>query len=105
MLKPCLVCGSLSPESRCAAHRIVRSSSTARGYGSKWQRIAKEQIKAVPWCECQGCGLHYGPCNAESDLTSDHVVPLAEGGTADHGTQTLCRRCNSSKKDRVRSNG
>jgi 5-methylcytosine-specific restriction enzyme A len=100
MLKPCLVCSTLSHWSRCPSHRIKRPSATSRGYDSKWQRISKAQIKAVPWCQCQGCGLHSGPCNAESDLTADHVRPLARGGTADGPTMTLCRACNSSKKDR-----
>lgn len=101
MLKPCLVCGDLSRESRCQQHRIKRPSSTARGYGVKWQRIAKAQVLAVPWCECTGCGIHPGACNATTDLTSDHVTPIASGGSADGPTITLCRRCNSSKKDRL----
>ncbi len=104
VLKPCLVCSDLSHESRCPAHRIKRPSGSARGYDATWQKPAKAQIKAVPWCQCQGCSLHDGPCNAEVDLTADHVRPIARGGTADHGLQTLCRRRNSSKKDRVRSN-
>jgi 5-methylcytosine-specific restriction endonuclease McrA len=102
MLKPCLTCGRLSHWSRCADHRIKRSSATARGYGSVWQRQAKAQIAAVPWCQCIGCGIHAGPCQSTADLTADHVIPKARGGTADHGLQTLCRRCNSSKKDRAR---
>src|ERR1700693_6196012 len=100
MLKTCLVCGRLSHWSRCVDHRVKRASATRRGYDSKWQRIAREQIKAVPYCQCQGCGLHRGHCGSEVDLTADHVTPLARGGTADGPTMTLCRACNSSKKDR-----
>jgi len=101
MLKPCLVCGSLSHEPRCPTHRVNRPSSTARGYDSRWRRRAKAQVRAVPLCECQGCGIHAGQCGSQSDLTADHIHPLARGGSADDVLQTLCRPCNSSKKDRM----
>lgn len=41
--------------------------------------------------ECRNCGTH-------CDLTVDHIVPLARGGTDDlDNLQTLCRSCNSRK--------
>jgi 5-methylcytosine-specific restriction endonuclease McrA len=40
---------------------------------------------------CAGCG-------ATSDLTVDHVVPIARGGTpTPENLQVLCRSCNSAK--------
>ena len=41
-------------------------------------------------------------CGTGEDLTIDHVFPISKGGT-NHidNLQVLCRRCNSSKKDRV----
>lgn len=45
--------------------------------------------------ECQNCGSH-------RDLTVDHIVPLAKGGTNDmFNLQTLCGTCNSSKGART----
>jgi hypothetical protein len=42
---------------------------------------------------CQRCGSHH-------DLTVDHIVPRAGGGSDDPSNlQTLCRSCNSSKRD------
>jgi len=40
-------------------------------------------------------------CQTTSDLTIDHVKPVALGGSgAIENLQTLCRPCNSRKKDR-----
>jgi 5-methylcytosine-specific restriction protein A len=45
--------------------------------------------------QCSHCGA--GPAQAE--LTVDHIIPLAQGGTNDlSNLQVLCRRCNSTKR-------
>ncbi|MBI4781364.1 MAG: HNH endonuclease [Oscillatoriophycideae cyanobacterium NC_groundwater_1537_Pr4_S-0.65um_50_18] len=45
--------------------------------------------------QCKSCGCHA----AEAELTIDHIIPLAKGGTDDISNfQTLCRSCNSRKK-------
>lgn len=39
-------------------------------------------------------------CNAETRLSIDHIVPVSRGGTHDiDNMQTLCRSCNSRKRD------
>lgn len=44
---------------------------------------------------CQTCG-------ATENLTIDHIIPLAEGGTNDISNfQTLCQSCNSRKGRRM----
>lgn len=41
-------------------------------------------------------------CGATTSLEVDHIVPMSRGGTDDdENLQTLCKPCNSSKKDRV----
>ena len=41
-------------------------------------------------------------CEAEGDLTIDHVVPVTWGGSdSPQNLQTLCRSCNSYKSDRA----
>jgi 5-methylcytosine-specific restriction endonuclease McrA len=46
-------------------------------------------IAAHPWCS---------NCGATSDLTADHVTPLARGGHPLGPLRVLCRSCNSSRR-------
>lgn len=46
-------------------------------------------------CQCQSCGK----TSTETELTIDHIIPLAAGGSNDiSNLQTLCRDCNQKKK-------
>ena len=45
--------------------------------------------------QCQSCGK----TARETDLTIDHIIPLARGGDNDiSNLHTLCRACNQHKK-------
>lgn len=45
--------------------------------------------------QCQSCG----ETNQETQLTIDHIIPLAKGGQNDiSNLQTLCLKCNQKKK-------
>jgi 5-methylcytosine-specific restriction endonuclease McrA len=45
--------------------------------------------------QCQSCGK----TDNETNLTIDHIIPLASGGSNDiSNLQTLCHTCNSRKK-------
>lgn len=105
--RPCLDCGRLTTNpSRCDVHQSewqarqdrLRGSSTQRGYGGEWRRVAKavlSQWVAVNGYHCPGYGV---PSHSAEKLTVDHVVPKAAGGT-DHPSNlsVLCRSCNSRK--------
>ncbi|MHB8188944.1 MAG: HNH endonuclease [Ferrimicrobium sp.] len=99
MKRPCLTCGiKYSEKSRCDTCQSTwdldhpKIKTAIRGYGSRWQRIRKNQLDRLPVCE---------RCGSESDLTVDHIIPLARGGSHDiDNLQTLCRSCNSSKGKR-----
>ena len=46
-------------------------------------------------------GLRCTRCGATDRLTIDHIVPVAKGGSDDTtNLQTLCKSCNSGKRDR-----
>jgi 5-methylcytosine-specific restriction endonuclease McrA len=48
--------------------------------------------------QCQSCGQ----TAKETDLSIDHIIPLARGGQNDiSNLQTLCRTCNLGKTDRL----
>ncbi len=48
--------------------------------------------------QCQSCGK----ANDETNLTIDHIIPLARGGQNDiSNLQTLCFTCNLQKTDKI----
>lgn len=48
--------------------------------------------------QCQSCGK----TKSETNLTIDHIIPLALGGSNDiSNLQTLCLSCNSKKKHKL----
>lgn len=105
--KPCLNCGVLHRNaSRCDACQAAydqrvnqtRGSATRRGYGTGWQKIRKAVLarhRRIHGEQCPGWGR---PAHPAKDLTVDHVVPKARGGTDAPGNlAVLCRQCNSAK--------
>ena len=99
MRKPCLVCGVVTPgPSWCEAHTPVRPPRRRPNgrYSGAWRRASSAARKAQPWCSL---------CGSTTDLTGDHVIPLARGGDPEPPAEeivVLCRRCNSSKGARLR---
>jgi 5-methylcytosine-specific restriction protein A len=102
-VKLCTVCGVVTSRagSRCAAH--ARRSSPSRHSGiyrtREWQRLSARVLRAWRGQHGDWCPGYQRPAHRASDLTVDHVVPLAAGGAPYDvaNTQVLCRSCNSSK--------
>lgn len=95
-MKLCPTCRRVTDTSPCreckrAANRR-RGAPSTRGYGPEWAALSRRARRLQPWCAA---------CGATDDLTVDHLVPLAQTGTAVRPTladvQVLCRSCNSSK--------
>jgi 5-methylcytosine-specific restriction protein A len=84
-----------------AARDKQRGSSTARGYGSVWRATAATvlaQHRAVYGNWCTGYGV---PAHGSADLTVDHIIPKAKGGSSTKDNlRVLCRSCNARKRDR-----
>jgi 5-methylcytosine-specific restriction enzyme A len=105
--RPCLNCGVLHTNTtRCdtcqatwdQTHEQTRGSATARGYGSAYQKTARlvlaEHHRGWPGM----CPGWQRPPHPSEDLTVDHIIPKARGGTDDReNLQVLCRPCNSTK--------
>lgn len=71
-MKICLNCGEPSQNSYCDEHllevrkaqRPKKTSSTARGYGSRWARLSRKARKLQPFCT---------DCGSTQDLQLDHT--------------------------------
>ena len=102
-MKLCTVCGVVTSRagSRCTEH--ARESSRSRHnalYSTRvWQRLSARVLRAWRGEHGDLCPGYQRPAHRASDLTVDHVVPLAVGGAPFDvaNTSVLCRSCNSTK--------
>ena len=102
-MKLCTVCGLLTSRagSRCAEH--ARQSNRSRHnalYSTRaWQRLSARVLRAWRGEHGNWCPGYQRPAHPASDLTVDHVVPLAAGGAPfDIGNcAVLYRSCNSTE--------
>ena len=73
--------------------RRARRRDHIRAAGGEVTTALRAEILERDNRRCRVCGEH-------RDLTMDHVVPVSAGGkTTRENLQTLCRPCNSRKKD------
>jgi 5-methylcytosine-specific restriction protein A len=99
-LRPCTYprCGALVASGRCERHTFKRKGSTARGYGSRWQRARAAHLARNPLCvECKRQGR-----TTEAN-TVDHITPHRNdaGLFWDQANwQSLCATCHSGWKQR-----
>jgi 5-methylcytosine-specific restriction protein A len=102
-VKLCTVCGVVTSRagSRCTDH--ARQSNRSRHnalYSTRaWQRLSARVLRAWRGEHGDWCPGYQRSAHAASDLTVDHIVPLAAGGAPfDIGNcAVLCRSCNSTK--------
>lgn len=97
--KPCLEIGCPFPavyRGRCGScaseYEGQRGTRAERGYDNDWLTRVAQAVKAQPWCS---------DCGATEDLTGDHPIPLAQGGSKDQQPIVRCRSCNSRKGARL----
>ena len=102
-MKLCTVCGVVTSRagSRCLEH--ARQSNRSRHnalYSTRaWQRLSARVLRAWRGEHGNWCPGYGRPAHRASDLTVDHVVPLAVGGAPFEigNCAVLCRSCNSTK--------
>ncbi len=91
MKKPCLICGDLSPQSRCPEHTL-KNTPRPRGHiydTPRWRRLSAAARRASPACEIPGC--------QSTDLTTDHIIPVSIDPSLalePLNTRVICRRHN-----------
>lgn len=92
---PCLYCGTLSRGSVCRdclsaiQARDPKRRERNKQYDHEWNRLSRLARQLQPWCS---------RCGSKNDLTADHILSLANGGSNIlENIMVLCRRCNSSK--------
>ncbi len=99
----CTVCGVVTSRvgSRCTVHarQSNRSRHNALYSTPAWQRLSARVLRAWRGEHGNWCPGYLRDAHPASDLTVDHVVPLAAGGAPlDIGNcAVLCRSCNSTK--------
>ena len=83
-MKLCTVCGVVTSRagSRCTEH--ARQSNRSRHnalYSTRaWQRLSARVLRAWRGEHGNWCPGYQRPAHPATDLTVDHVVPLAAGG-------------------------
>lgn len=92
-LRPCIVCGTPAPSSRCDEHALPdrRGSASRRGYDKRWRALSTRARRLQPFCS---------DCGAVEDLTVDHSEEAwqrHEAGLAVRleDVEVVCRGCNS----------
>jgi 5-methylcytosine-specific restriction protein A len=92
---PCLYCGVVSRGSACRDCRAAieakdpKRKERNKQYDYEWHKLSRLARQLQPWCS---------RCGSKNDLTADHILSLANGGSNIlENIMVLCRKCNSSK--------
>jgi len=96
-------CPSAQPEARCPEHRAERDRHYRATTPTKATRTTAERRRRAAavtthrqahgdWCPGWG-----RPGHQSTDLTADHITPVAAGGPPDGPLSVLCRSCNARK--------
>ena len=105
--RPCLDCGVLvtgrankqgirCPRCKAARQRAKRAVRPRASYTEERRRahvVAEWRAAFGDWCPGWNRLAHHAV-----DLTADHVVPVAAGGSESGALMVLCRSCNGAKQ-------
>lgn len=77
-------------------------TGTAKHKHFRKQVITRDKNAGITHCPLCGILLDYEHSREPASAEADHIIPARWGGadTLDNG-QTICRRCNQSKRDRM----
>ena len=103
--KPCLVCGVVTPNSRCPEHRrlqrslwsdrtALRRRSRIQGVGGAARRLRYKINRANAPVVCAFCRSDFNP----AFVHIDHIMPIASGGSdMEDNIRILCIPCHKSR--------
>ena len=98
----CLVMGcrsrSVAGSRKCGTHRSLPAAKPVEPvyHSAEWHRARARTLRDHPWCEW---------CNATTQLSVDHIVPLSAGGGHEPANlRVLCLSCHG-KRSAEQSHG
>ena len=84
--RACARCGQLAPAGQPCPCRPAWEGTTHPRDTARWHKVRRNQLRAHPICQAQGCRL------VATEV--DHVIPLGEGGDR-YGYGNLASLCHS----------
>lgn len=94
LLKPCIICSVLSPQTRCPTHRIKDTRNRGRrGRDAAWDALSRQARSIQQWCS---------DCGTSLDLTTDHSREAWEAKAQGKPitldlVDVVCRSCNAKR--------
>ncbi|TXG90681.1 hypothetical protein DW322_11215 [Rhodococcus rhodnii] len=96
-------CPRMQPETQCLEHRrdenrhrhATTPTKSTRDWAERQRRataVNAHRARHGGWCPGYGVPAHHA-----TDLTADHIVPVARGGDPRGPLTVLCRSCNGRK--------
>lgn len=85
-LRPCIDCGTLTPNTRCPIHTRARSRARDQQRGSRQQRgldNTYDRNRSILMANATVCAICHRPPTATDPLTADHIVRREHGGGND----------------------
>lgn len=75
-------------------------------YGSFYQKLNRHKVFKSDNYKCQSCGVRCLKSkigtNHRREPTLDHIIPISKGGPHSYNNvQTLCRKCNNKKSNKI----
>lgn len=89
--KPCIVCGKITIDSRCDAHKLLDKRPSTVNRASVNSKAIRRRTLHRDRYRCSSCGVED---KSGESLEADHVLSLDRGG--DHALRnmtTLCKPC------------
>jgi 5-methylcytosine-specific restriction protein A len=100
--RSCLGCGTRIPSGSRCTHCATKVQQAKRARRPQSATSAEKRRRAAAvneWRAIHGtwCPGWQRPPHPATDLTADHVMPYAAGGSEDGPLRVLCRSCNSAR--------